>query len=236
MMKRVSPTWHLEQQLAQEGATIVFGFDEVGRGALAGPVMVGCAAIFSRRLLPRAPKMPKNLADSKMLTEREREKLFAPLGAFVDAWAVGAASNREIDQAGITHALGLAALRALATCEKKIDALAHPTALLPRSTVGILDGPFDYITPAASTVDAPRVPILPRIVTCVHGDARCAIVSAASDLAKVTRDRLMERLSRQEKYAPYGWASNRGYGTKAHREAIRRLGATDLHRITWHLV
>lgn len=261
---RQRPSWDLEKRLAADGAPVILGFDEVGRGALAGPVMVGCAAIRSSRLLPEPPAIPAHLADSKMLTEREREGLFGPLAAFVDAWAVGSASNREIDEAGITHALGLAALRALAACEEKlVGRKALPQeALEPQEAVpdtcaggadgtredgrgpavtlagaaGILDGPYDYISRAAGAMDAPVVPVLPRITTQVRADAGCAIVSAASDLAKVSRDRLMERLAARPEYAVYGWESNKGYGTAAHRAAIAAHGPSDLHRLTWHLV
>lgn len=252
---RQRPSWDLESRLAAAGAPVVFGFDEVGRGALAGPVMVGCAAIRSSRLLPVPPSIPDHLADSKMLTEREREALFDPLSGFVDVWAVGSASNKEIDEAGITHALGLAALRALVACEERLmgwsagsdtctDADAAdgqrenfrgPAATLS-AAAGILDGPYDYISRAAGAMDAPAVPVLPRITTKVKADAGCAIVSAASDLAKVTRDRLMEELAGRPGYAVYGWASNKGYGTSAHRAAIAAYGPSDLHRLTWHLV
>jgi ribonuclease HII len=221
--------------------------------------MVGCTAIRSSRLLPLPPAIPDRLADSKMLTERERERLFGPLSEFADAWAVGAASNKEIDEAGITHALGLAALRALAACEERLmapgrqdrpDAGAHadthaadghreagrsPVVTLA-GAAGILDGPYDYISRAAGAMDAPEVPLLPRITTQVRADAGCALVSAASDLAKVTRDRLMERLSEEPGYAVYGWESNKGYGTAVHRAAIAEHGPSDLHRLTWHLV
>lgn len=232
-MNRISPTWQHEQQLAAH-APIIFGFDEVGRGALAGPVMVGCTAIYSSRLIPTPPQLPSHLADSKMLTALERERLFDPLTTFVDAWAVGAASNNEIDEAGITHALGLAALRALDECEKKLR--AHDPHVELSGSAGILDGPNDYITKAASAMDAPHVAVLPTITTVVKGDAQCAIVAAASDLAKVTRDRLMVQLGKQAEYAPYDWPSNKGYGTRAHRQAIAEHGPSDLHRVTWHLV
>lgn len=235
-MARIHPTWELETRLVSRGAPVVFGFDEVGRGSLAGPTMVGCAAILSSRLRPAAPEIPDHLVDSKMLTENEREKLFDPLKEFVDGWAVGSASNAEIDQFGITSALGMAAIRALAGCESMLVAEGKCDEDALAGAAGILDGPTDYITAAAGMLGVPDVPVLPAITTKVRGDSACAIVSAASDLAKVTRDRLMERLAKDPRYAPYGWASNKGYGTKAHRDAIRRLGPSDLHRRTWHLV
>ena len=104
-------TLRMERELAGRGYDLVVGFDEVGRGALAGPVMVGAAAVWSADLPSLA--VPEGVADSKMLTEHRREAIFEPLRAWCAASAVGQASNGEIDEWGISHALGVAALRAL---------------------------------------------------------------------------------------------------------------------------
>lgn len=226
MAHKVIPTLALETEFFARGADVVIGFDEVGRGSLAGPVMVGAAALTG--VSGRA--VPEGLADSKMLTEHTREVLFDSLAAWPDAWAVGAASNREVDEWGISHALGIAALRALEQVE---ESLKKGSFLAPAA---ILDGPHDYITAAASSLQAPKLDFLPQVTTRVKADAACASVAAASVLAKVTRDRLMERLATESQYAPYDWALNKGYGTKAHRAAIREHGPSDLHRVTWHLV
>lgn len=250
-MAIVRPDWTQELALVSGGADIVVGFDEVGRGALAGPVMVGCAAFRAVSIRgrrdeasdgvrpddaadagsPGAP-IPALLRDSKMLTEAERERLFGSLTDWPDAWAVGGSSNQEIDDWGISHALGIAALRALEQVERHLGIGEGGKDVVH----GILDGPSDYITKAAKTLDAPVLPVLPRITTLVKGDARCASVAAASCLAKVVRDRLMEELGRRPEFEDYGWASNKGYGTRAHREAIRRRGPSRLHRVSWHLV
>ena len=92
------PTFDLEESLAREGYSVIVGFDEVGRGSLAGPVMVGAAAFLAQRLPQAARSMPHYLADSKMLTERRREALYEPLQQWADAWAVGAATSAEIDE------------------------------------------------------------------------------------------------------------------------------------------
>lgn len=251
------PTFDAERALADDGYAIVVGFDEVGRGALAGPVMVGAAAFLAPRLDEAARTMPPLLADSKMLTERRREALFDPLRDWADAYAVGAATNAEIDDWGISHALGIAALRALDAVERAlfgafadaagaVGADAAPAldgaqtwgedALETMPRVGaILDGPSDYITKALGTFEAPEVPVPAHVVTRVKGDQHCGSVACAAVLAKVTRDRLMTDLAREDAYAPYDWARNKGYGSKAHRAAIAERGPSDLHRISWHL-
>ncbi|GDY88923.1 ribonuclease [Bifidobacteriaceae bacterium MCC01971] len=128
----ITPTLDLERSLAAQGYDLITGFDEVGRGALAGPVMVGCAAIWARDLEPLDGDdavelsgrtylgVPDGVADSKMLTEHRREAIFDELRAWCAAYAVGQASNTEIDEWGITYALGVAALRALSQVEREL--------------------------------------------------------------------------------------------------------------------
>ena len=128
----ITPTLDLERILAAQGYDLIAGFDEVGRGALAGPVMVGCAAIWARDLEPLDGDdavelsgrtylgVPDGVADSKMLTEHRREAIFDELRDWCAAYAVGQASNTEIDEWGITYALGVAALRALSQVEREL--------------------------------------------------------------------------------------------------------------------
>lgn len=128
----ITPTIDLERSLAAQGYDLITGFDEVGRGALAGPVMVGCAAIWARDLEPLDGDdavelsgrtylgVPDGVADSKMLTEHRREAIFDELRDWCTAYAVGQASNTEIDEWGITYALGVAALRALSQVEREL--------------------------------------------------------------------------------------------------------------------
>ena len=128
----ITPTLDLERSLAAQGYDLITGFDEVGRGALAGPVMVGCAAIWACDLAPLDGDdsaelsgrtylgVPDGVADSKMLTEHRREAIFDELRDWCAAYAVGQASNTEIDEWGITYALGVAALRALSQVEREL--------------------------------------------------------------------------------------------------------------------
>ena len=153
------------------------------------------------------------------------------------SWAVGSASNTEIDDWGISYALGIAALRALGQAEEKLgidgDGMLDGK---PVKVGAILDGPNDYITKALNTFDAPDVPVPAEVSTKVKGDRYCATVATAAVIAKVTRDRLMVELGAQPQYEPYEWAHNKGYGSAAHRDAIAEFGPSDLHRLSWHLV
>jgi ribonuclease HII len=232
------PTLEFEHELsaAYPAAKYVFGFDEVGRGALAGPVMVGVAALKCPCDLDLL--IPDNLKDSKLLTERRREQIFGSVADWTSGYAVGAATNCEIDEWGISHALGVAALRGLRELMGKLGLSSGGS-----ECVGILDGPFDYITPARTALPLSSLPHddfsamrIPQIFTRVKADQSCAVVSAASVLAKVTRDGMMKRLACDEAYAVYGWDSNKGYGSAKHRAAIVECGPCDLHRLSWHLV
>jgi len=204
------PHLDVEREMHAAGARFVIGCDEVGRGAIAGPVSVGLAVVD----VTIGP-LPVGLRDSKMLSEKKRE-LIAPLAA---EWAlfssVGEASALEVDQLGISRALGLAGKRALV--------LLHEMGANIRESVVLLDGAFDWLNPALAS------PV--RVQKRVKADRDCASVAAASVVAKVNRDRLM--ITSDGEYPGYGWAGNKGYGSAGHFAAIAELGATELHRHTW---
>jgi len=204
------PTLDVERALLAAGASCVIGVDEVGRGALAGPVGVGVAVVNTS-----ARAFPVGLRDSKMLSEPRRE-LLAPLAV---AWAlhsaVGLASPLEVDRLGIIAALGLAGKRALAQL--------FASGVDITGAVVLLDGNDDWLNKALST------PL--HVVTRVRADQDCASVAAASVIAKVHRDRLM--IEADAVTPGYEWAGNKGYGSAAHREAIALLGPTLLHRKSW---
>ena len=205
-----SPTLDFETQLHGDGARFVIGCDEVGRGAIAGPVAVGLCVVDVS-----VGAMPEGLRDSKLLSEKRREAL-APLAA---SWAlfsaVGLATAREVDEFGIIAALGLAGKRALV--------LLHEAGARVRESVILLDGSHDWLNPALQS------PL--RLTTRVKADRDCASVAAASVVAKVHRDRLM--IDAHDLTPGYGWSSNKGYGSAEHFAAIAELGATDFHRHTW---
>ncbi|APW18383.1 MULTISPECIES: ribonuclease HII [Gardnerella] len=223
------PSFKYEQDLLCEGYDWVIGLDEVGRGSLAGPVMVGAAVIGIKQV--KENYMPEGLADSKLLSEKRRGELYEPLQKWCTSWAVGSCTNKEIDEWGISYTLGVAALKAIAKVEEDIQISKKENTRI----AAILDGPCDYIDKVANTFDAPYIPEPVKVHTLVKADRQCASVAAAAVLAKVTRDNLMVSLAKNPKYAAYDWASNKGYGSLAHRNAIKKVGPSDLHRLSWHL-
>lgn len=236
------PSFKYEKDLLCEGYDWVIGLDEVGRGSLAGPVMVGAAVIGIKQV--KENYMPEGLADSKLLSEKRREELYEPLQKWCTTWAVGSCTNTEIDEWGISYALGVAALKAISKVEEDIkklsfsvnaDSGANSCADSNFRIAAILDGPCDYIDKVANTFDAPYIPEPVKVHTLVKADRQCASVAAAAVLAKVTRDNLMVSLAKNPKYAAYDWESNKGYGSLAHRNAIKKVGPSDLHRLSWHL-
>lgn len=203
------PTLDAEGALFSAGFDWVIGIDEVGRGAIAGPVAVGAHAIPAGTLV-----FPEGLRDSKLVSEKRREAL-APLVAVWGEDAVGFATAAEIDEFGITAMLGAAGRRAL---------LALYAAGVPVERAAIIvDGKHDWLSPAL------KRPL--NVETRVGGDRACASVAAASISAKVQRDALMREAD--EQHPGYGWASNKGYGARAHYAGIEELGLTVLHRRTW---
>lgn len=210
-MTVIAPTLTLERRLLKD-FDLIIALDEVGRGALAGPVAVGAAvmdAAGSRR------RVLDGLRDSKMITEKRRPEMAERARRWVPLSAVGWASAAEIDEVGIMRALGLAASRA-------VQAVVDGGACLER-TVVILDGNHDYVS---------RVHPAPLAVrTVIKGDRDCASVSAASVIAKVARDTHMATL--HPEHPDYQWDRNKGYASPEHRQAIRERGLSPLHRASW---
>lgn len=209
-MAVADPTFEVERELHDSGATWVLGCDEVGRGAIAGPVAVGISAV-----LAACDPHPQGLRDSKMLSEKRREELYPLARAWSHASAVGLADAREVDSLGIVAALGLAGRRALVHL--------HDAGIRILDSVVLLDGSHDWLTPHLSQA--------PRVVTRVKADRDCASVAAASVIAKVHRDRMM--ISYDADYPGYGWSGNKGYGSASHFQALGELGPSPLHRLTW---
>jgi len=195
-----APTRKIEQQLWDAGYEYVVGIDEVGRGAWAGPLMVGAA------VLPRDRRV-RNVRDSKLLTERDRERLFDRIAAWCVAWSVGAVSQQECDELGMTAAQKLA-------CQRAISGLG----VVP--DVAVTDGRWDFVSPH-----------VPKVELRVKADRDCLSVAAASVLAKVVRDREMR--VHADTYPAWSFDTNKGYPCPVHKAALQGYGPSAIHRRTW---
>lgn len=211
-----APTLRVERQLLRSGAGLVCGMDEVGRGALSGPVSVGVVVVDAtvRRGLP-------GVRDSKLLTPQARDALVPRIRTWAVASAVGHADAAEIDEVGIIGALRRAGLRALAALPVMPDRV-------------LLDGKHDWLTPPAqaSLLDD-EVPPVPPVTMLIKADLACTSVAAASVLAKTERDAIMADLAHA--HPEYGWHGNKGYASPDHLDALRRHGPCALHRRSWRL-
>jgi len=213
------PSLRVERQLQRAGHRLLAGMDEVGRGALAGPVSVGVVVIDET-----VRSAPVGVKDSKLLTEKARKVLVPRIERWAVAHAVGHASADEIDEIGIIAALRVAGLRALAAIQVVPDLV-------------ILDGNHDWLTAPGEVglfaFATEEGPLTPPVTTMIKADLKCSSVAAASVLAKVERDELMVRLGGE--HPAYGWTLNKGYSAPEHMDALARLGPCELHRRSWRL-
>lgn len=220
--RSIPPTLRVERRLLRAGYASLAGSDEVGRGALCGPVTVGMVLITAE-----TRTAPQGVRDSKLLTPEARRRLVPRIQRWARAYGVGHASAAEIDEHGVIVALRLAGHRALA--QLCAEPGVEPGAVL-------LDGNYDYLTPPMqlSMLEPPRIlDRVPPVVTMIKADLHCAAVAAASILAKTARDQIMIELS--EQYPDYGWAANKGYSAPEHIAALAELGPTPYHRVSWSL-
>lgn len=174
------------------------GADAVGVACLAGPVLA--AAV----VMPPSGRRIPGVRDSKQLNRAQRERLFPLILRRAEAIGLGAASVNEIDRLNIYHATNLAMRRAICRVPERDHVLID----------GLRVRQFEHAVGPYTAI--------------VKGDARCYSIAAASIVAKVVRDRLMDRLA--GRHPGYGWERNAGYATADHRDGIEALGITAFHR------
>ena len=202
-IKRTEELRRPEIELMDKGYSLIAGVDEVGRGPLAGPV-VAAACIFDRDV------DIVGIDDSKKLSEKKREQLFDEIKDKALAYGIGEASCEVIDEINILEATKLAMRKAIEEADLML-------ASKGRDKIQIV------------IFDAIKINDLKKEqMSVIKGDQTYFSVAAASILAKVTRDNLMKEYDKA--YPEYGFASNKGYGTKAHYEGIKKAGITEIHR------
>ncbi len=180
-------------------ADVIVGVDEAGRGPWAGPVVAAAANLYDHR--QKCTELISQLNDSKKLSDKKRRMLYEDLVEKID-YGVGIVNVDDIDKYNILEATKLAMQEAVLNLKQ---------------------------TPAVALIDGNQPPKLEcKTVTIVKGDAKSLSISAASVIAKVTRDNIM--LDLHNKYPHYAWDKNAGYGTKVHQEALIKFGITAHHR------
>lgn len=193
-----------EYENAHADVRFIAGIDEAGRGPLAGPVVAACC------ILPKDAVI-LYLNDSKKVTALRREALLPEIKEKAIAYGIGIVDEKRIDEINILQS----------DYEAMRIAVQKTSAMLQAK--GLADAPGLLLNDAVTIpgVDIPQESI-------IKGDAKSVSIAAASILAKVTRDQLMETYDAQ--YPEYGFARNKGYGTKEHIEALKRLGPCPIHR------
>ncbi|MBD1271072.1 ribonuclease HII [Aeromicrobium tamlense] len=213
-----APSLRHERRLLREGRTALACSDEVGRGALSGPVTIGMVVVTEQ-----TRTAPQGVRDSKLLTPAAREALVPKIRRWAPVHGVGHATPTEIDEYGIIAAMRLAGHRALAQLAVRPDAV-------------LLDGNHDYLSiPEQAALFGPPglADEVPPVTTMIKADMRCAAVAAASILAKTARDAIMVQLATE--HPEYGWELNKGYSAPEHIAALAQHGPTLHHRRSWSL-
>jgi len=196
------PNLKEEKKLWKKGYKVVVGLDEAGRGPLAGPVVAAAVSI-----IPNSKFQIPKLKDSKKLTLKKREEFFKIITKTPNIkWGIGKVSEKVIDKINIFEATKLAMKRAIKSLERKLKRKANFL---------ILDGNFkiDLKIPQKSII---------------KGDEKVLSCAMASIIAKVTRDRIMEKYAK--KFPEYGFEKHKGYGTKFHLKMLRKYGPCKIHR------
>ena len=195
-----------EQQLHEEGFSVIAGVDEVGRGPLAGPVVA--AAV----VLPEDFDVP-GIDDSKKLTEKKREALYDVIMDRALAVGIGQADHQVIDEINILQA----------TKRAMMDAIREADRVLRENGAPAIDCVL------LDAVELPELAVAQQSI--IKGDAKVLAIAAASIIAKVTRDRMMVEYAKE--YPWYAFERNKGYGTKDHYQGLREHGMCPIHRRTF---
>ena len=196
---------NLEKQWLKSKSSLV-GVDEVGRGCIAGPVFAACVAIDYDELFALPDKKRALIRDSKTLSAKQREEIAPIIKAIATESYIAMVSVQKIEEYGIRDASLLAMQRAISLCQKPYD-------------VVMVDG-------------RDKIPeYMGKQLSVIGGDNLAYCIAAASILAKISRDRYMQKAS--EKFPEYQFEKHVGYGTKAHMEALATHGACPLHRKTF---
>ena len=210
-LSAVTNSFDLEKNLYGQGYNFIIGVDEAGRGPLAGPVVAGAVVLEERDFNEDEKKLWELIRDSKKLSEKRREDVFDFIMKNFEV-GIGVCNHETIDRINILEATFLAMKKAIGELKNKIK-------IKDSRIIVLVDG--DKIVPNFS-IEQKAV---------VSGDKLIKTISAASIIAKVTRDRMMGDYDKQ--YPEYQFSKHKGYGTKAHIDALKEFGPCLIHRRTF---
>ncbi|NLJ78558.1 MAG: ribonuclease HII [Tissierellia bacterium] len=193
----------IENEIYDEGYRLIACIDEVGRGCLAGDVLA-CAIIMPQGIVV------DGATDSKKLSAKKREELYGEIKKTAIAIGIGRMDPRTIDDINIKESTRLA---------------------MRQAVLNLIDGAGNTVIPDYLLVDAETIPIDIPQMSIIKGDVRSHGIACASIIAKVVRDELCRTWGIE--YPGYGIGRNKGYGTKTHREALKRIGPSAIHRMTF---
>lgn len=211
------PDLSFESKIWKRGGEFIVGLDEVGRGALAGPVV--CAGVVfpnNNNLKRLSKKFQVRVDDSKRLTRGQREKADNWIRKNALAISINSISAKKIDRSGISKATHSGFRRSVKGVQEQ---LGHPVNFI------LIDA---FFIPYLRNFPLTRYNRRQRAI--IDGDAKSFTIAAASIVAKVYRDKLMKKLGKDKKYQKYDWGKNKGYGTKSHLLAIKKHELTSYHR------
>ena len=225
----IYPNFSEEKKLWKQGFNVVVGLDEAGRGPLAGPV-VAAAIIFEKNQIIKYFHTSKyssilNIRDSKKLSEKQREYFYGILTNHPAVeWGVGIVSEKIIDNINILRATKLSMNKAVDNLNSKLQITNYKNV-----DFLLLDGNFTLNLNEAAF--AKKGYSMPKQKSIIKGDQKVFSISAASIIAKVTRDRIMQKM--HKKYPEYGFNLHKGYGTALHVANLQKFGPSKIHRKTF---
>ncbi|EKE11796.1 MAG: hypothetical protein ACD_15C00026G0015 [uncultured bacterium] len=219
-MVKIIATFDLEKKLSQESYEFIIGTDEAGRGPLAGPVVAAAAIAKNKDWEISVDKNWELVRDSKKLSPKQRDRAYEFIleNFYV---GIGSCDNRTIDEINVLEASFLAMKKSLSDLYLKIN---QDLSEKGKKAFRIQD--TKYIILVDGNKKIPNLSLYQKAI--IGGDRISKSISAASIIAKVTRDRIM--LQMHEKYPQYGFDKHKGYGTKMHMEALNQLGPCEIHR------
>lgn len=216
---------YYERKLKKKGYNLIIGVDEAGRGPLAGPVVAAAVALHTHRFKNR-------IDDSKKLTARLREMAFSEI-IQKSVFGIGIVNEKIIDQVNILEATRLAMKQAISALIRKLESPKYsriqPALSRTKRNSKFRKGGVYIIVDGNMTLNI-NLPY----TSIIKGDSKSKSIASASILAKVTRDRIMQLYDKI--YPQYGFSRHKGYPTKAHRDIVKRLGPSSIHRKSFSCV